>query len=60
MKQFLCLGNVAVSRSVASRLSTKDERAKVMASIALFQSVGFFVGPGKLLIRFRYISEFNP
>ena len=46
MKQFLCLGNVAVSRSVASRLSTKDERAKVMALLALFQSVGFFVGPG--------------
>ena len=46
MKLFLCLGNVAVSRSVASRLSTKDERAKVMASLALFQSVGFFVGPG--------------
>ena len=37
-----------MSRSVAAQLSSKEDRARVMALLAVSQSVGFFVGPGKI------------
>ena len=40
------VGNIAVSRSVAARISTKDDRAKVLSMLSLSQSFGFFLGPG--------------
>lgn len=41
----LSAGSVSVARTVGARLSTEDERGKIMSYISLWQAIGFFIGP---------------
>ena len=48
-------GNIAVSRSVAARISTEDNRAKVLSMLSLSQSFGYCLGPGYFTFLFSFV-----
>lgn len=47
------LGVIAVSRTVVSQLSTEDELTKTLSHLTMYQDLGFFIGPGKVIFLFH-------